>query len=446
MPKKIEDVVHSNRKSIRDIPIPIRKTEDIKPSFVREERNIIRETARETFVPPIRPTSSPVSTPQVLRSEPRLSYPETTKSRSPFIKKVIGGVLLVVLVYLMFVTLKSGAILTYKPKVTSVAFANDVYSALPNASSSALVYSTIKLSSTKSVEVEATGDETVSEKAKGRIAIYNEQTSDQQLIKSTRFESSDGKVFRLQEDVTIKAKGNLEVEVIADQPGVEYNITLSDFTLPGLKGTSRYDKVYARSKTNMTGGFVGLRKKVSTQALDSARTSLEAEVKTDLDAQILGQTPEGYILFPGLNKISYQLMPTETGEQGKAKVTLKGDLSAWIFKKTDLAQYLAVQKIGADKVGAPVDFLDTTKLSASLVNTEATSTQAIKLSFIGSATLISITDEASLLADIKGKEESELFEILKSYPSIVEASAIIRPFWKSSFPTDETKIKIEVEI
>ena len=441
MPKKIEDVVHSSRKSIRDIPIPIRKTDDVRPSFVREAREI----PREAVVPERTPTSTPISASNVFRSEPRLSYGDVEPARHKSTKKIVGGLLAAVLIVLMFITLRNGAVLTYKPKVTSVAFANDTYSAYPNASTSALVYSTIKLSSTKSIEVEATGDETVSEKAKGRIAIYNEQSTDQQLVKSTRFESSDGKVFRLEADVTVKAKSNLEVEVVADQPGQEYNITLSDFTLPGLKGTPRFSKVYGRSKTNMSGGFIGLRKKVSAEALAGARTSLETQVKTDLDTQILGQTPEGYILFPGLNKVAYELLPTEAGGQGKAKVTLRGDLSAWIFKKTDLAQYLAVQKLGADKVGAPVDFVDTSKLSASLVNTEATSTQAIKLSFIGSATIVSITDEASLLADIKGKEESDLFEILKGYPSIIEASAVIRPFWKSSFPSDETKIKIEVQ-
>ncbi|HRH25721.1 MAG TPA: hypothetical protein PLD99_02070 [Parcubacteria group bacterium] len=441
MPKKIEDVVHSNRKSIRDIPIPIRKTDDVRPVA----REINRETARETFINPQKSVGTAMSTPQVIRSEPRLSYVEPVKNNFSGAKRIIGGILVVVLIVLMFITLKNGAVLTYKPRVTQVAFANDTYSAYPNASTSALVYSTIKLSSTKSLDVEAAGDETVSEKSKGRIAIYNEQTTDQQLVKSTRFESTDGKVFRLQEDVTVKAKSNLEVEVIADQPGKEYNITLSDFTLPGLKGTARFAKVYGRSKTNMTGGFIGLRKKVSQDTLNTAKTALESEAKADLDAQIQAQTPEGYILFPGLNKVTYELLPTEAGDQGKAKVTLRGDLSAWIFKKTDLAQYLAVQKLGADKVGAPVDFLDTSKLSASLVNTEATSTQAIKLSFIGSATLISVTDEASLMSDIKGKEESELFEILKGYPSIVEASAVIRPFWKSSFPTDETKIKIEVQ-
>ena len=101
--------------------------------------------------------------------------------------------------------------------------------------------------------------------------------------------------------------------------------------------------------------------------------------------------------------------------------------------------------MGASNAGSKIDFLDVSKLNVTLAEeiTGSKENSEVKLSLVGSTTIIFVTDEALLLGDILNKEESELFAILKNYPSITEASAVIRPFWKSSFPTDPTKIKIE---
>ena len=51
--------------------------------------------------------------------------------------------------------------------------------------------------------------------------------------------------------------GSTETAVSADEAGKEYNIGKTDFTIPGFKGDARYSKFYARSKTDMEGGFIG---------------------------------------------------------------------------------------------------------------------------------------------------------------------------------------------
>ncbi len=425
MPKKIEDIVPSNRKSIRDIPVPIRRAQ-VEPQ--REE-------------PMMRP-ASPIISPS---PEPRFNYSTPLpreKSKKGF---WLGAGAVVILVAFAFVSLKSGAVVSYKPKVYSVAFANEVISAGQNATTSVMAYSTIKLSQDKSAEVVASGEETVSLKAQGQIVVYNEQTSAQQLVKSTRFATPDGKIYRIEEDITVPANGSLEVKVVADTAGIEQNIGLADFTLPGLKGTPRFEKVFGRSKTPMTGGFVGVRKKVEQADLAKAKTALEELLRSELVAQAGTQVPPDFILFPNLVEVSYEVLLVENSGTNMAKVTVRGNLNAVIFKKNDLAQFLAIQKLGANNVGSEVTLLDTSKLNASLISgiPSSTSSSTLKVNFIGSTDIVAVTDEKALAQDLLGKPKVALMSIIEGYPSISEASAVVRPFWKSVFPTEETKIKIE---
>ncbi|MDP1538634.1 MAG: hypothetical protein Q8M00_01240, partial [bacterium] len=92
------------------------------------------------------------------------------------------------------------------------------------------------------------------EKAEGTIRVYNTYSiSPQVLIATTRFVSADGKLFRTPVMVTIPGgryeggkfiPGEIDIKIIADQPGSEYNIGLSVFAIPGFAGTDRYTKFY----------------------------------------------------------------------------------------------------------------------------------------------------------------------------------------------------------
>mgnify|MGYP001571696970 FL=1 len=309
-----------------------------------------------------------------------------------------------------------------------------------------LAFSLIKLAGEKSADVKATGEETVSTKATGQVVIYNEQSSAQQLVKSTRLETPEKKIYRITENVTIPAKGSVEVTAVADEPGVAYNIGLTDFTLPGLKGGPKFETVFGRSKTPMEGGFVGVRKKVSKEDLAKARETLEGSLKGELLTQASAQVPSDFVLFPDLVQISYELQPIENGSESSAKVTIKADLNAVIIKRVDMALYLSNQKLKSKEMGNQFDFPDLSNLKAVFAEAggNLVGIPTIKISLSGSAKLLAVTNELALSADLAGTKKSEVDNLLKQYPSIKEASAVVRPFWKSSFPNDASKIKIEV--
>lgn len=115
---------------------------------------------------------------------------------------------------------------------------------------------------------EATGKSSAgNQKARGTIIISNEYSSDSQpLISTTRFETDDGKIFRLAESVTVpgmtiqngkREAGVVEAVVVADEAGDTYNIDPASFTVPGFKGSAKYGTFSARSTKAFTGGGAG---------------------------------------------------------------------------------------------------------------------------------------------------------------------------------------------
>lgn len=493
MPKNVEDIVpagsNPERRSIRDVPMPEGR---------RKNLNLIDSVPppgrRPVSVPPPIAAmhdvvhAAPVQAPQEFADrrvedrrvedrrapgEPRItttykdfadepapiraSIPVRSKNNKGFGKRVgvLAVLLLVIVDGIVAFSILAGATLTYTPKSAPVAFNNDTYTARKTADSvsGSLLFSVVELSGDKSTTVPASGQVQVSDKATGKIIVYNDYSTDaQKLVKTTRFQTADGKIFRTPTDITIPGKhtengtdvpGSVEVTVVADIPGADYNIGLSDFTIPGLKGDPRYSTVYARSKTAMSGGLVGMKASVSDADLATAKNTLEEGIKADLLQQARAQVPADYILFPNLVTITYDLLPTGSSTDTTASVGERGNFSGVMFKKADLATFLAAQKI--QNVAGPVTLPDVSGLDAiftSAATPELLQADSVTFMITGSTTVEWVTDEKSLAGDLAGKAKSDLDTVLKAYPSIQSASAVVRPFWKSSFPNDPAKIKI----
>ena len=126
-------------------------------------------------------------------------------------------------------------------------------------------------------------------KAEGTIKVYNEySTAVQPLLATTRFVSTDGKVFRTPTKATIPGlhyennkmvAGEVEIRVVADQPGPEYNIGPTTFSIPGFAGSEKYVKFYAKSSQSMSGGSTKQVALVTREDLDNAKTVLSKRAK-----------------------------------------------------------------------------------------------------------------------------------------------------------------------
>jgi hypothetical protein len=370
----------------------------------------------------------------------------------------IWGVAAGSVVFLLFVLLSffSGTVVKVTPLEESVTVSGTFY-AQKNAGEGALPFKLIVLEDSLSGEAATSEEKEVERKASGRIVVYNTYSSkSQKLIKRTRFETPDGKIYRINKSIivpgtTVKngkiVPGSVETEVFADIPGEEYNIGLTDFTIPGFKGDLRFDKFYARSKTPMEDGFSGTVKVASPEDITKTEKELSNSLKETLLQQARSNTPEDFILYDDAvffsfgndNNLTYSTKDT-------VDVLEKGTLYGILFNKSELSKYIAVNTVadydGSDVVAQGLENLKFKVRDREKFNpAEDTS---ISFTAPGQVTIVWKIDKTKISRDLAGTNKADFLNIInKNYPNIQHAKATIRPFWEKIFPKNSDEITIK---
>ena len=441
MPKNIEDIITpEKRRSIRDIPIPPRKNVPTPDEWRRKVNDSFPLTS--SFPPSKEP-----------------SFPEEqTKPSRRSRKGLWFAIIFASLVFIFaLLSLFNGATLTYVPQSAALSFNNDTYKAYKSGEEN-LLYSIVKLSGEKGLEAPASGEEEVSRKASGVIVVYNEASSEpQRFVENTRFQTPEGLVYRTPTAVVIPGKktvsgktqpGSLEITVYADVAGTKSNIGLSDFSLPGLAGSPRFTSVYARSKTPMSGGFVGPEKIVNAQDKTKAEATLKSALREELISNAKAQVPEGFILIPPLSGITFEnLAQTESVTKSNVTLNMRADFQGVMFKKNDLFTHMALGKIDLAS-GESIDILPLEDLTFSFSDSDTSggsslSSDTISFKVSGQVKAVWRVDEVALKKDLIGKSKSNVVSILHNYPNIISAKVTTRPFWKQSLPNNSGNIVIK---
>ena len=198
----------------------------------------------------------------------------------------ILGTSTVVVSVILIMNYFAGATITVIPKKLTVPMEQKI-STLKQPLNGELPFAIMKITLEETREVPATGEKTVTSKASGKIYVYNTQSTAQRLIKNTRFQNPTGKIYRINDSIIVPkattkngaiVPGSIEVTVYADEAGPDFNSDPTDFTVPGLKGSAIYEKVYARSKGPLSGGESGTIKSVSDLDLKQASEDLRVQL------------------------------------------------------------------------------------------------------------------------------------------------------------------------
>ncbi len=200
----------------------------------------------------------------------------------------------------------------------------------------------------------ATGEKSATgRKAHGTITIYNEYSAaPQQLVATTRFLSTDGKLFRLVSGITIPGitktgtevkPGAVEAEVIADEAGESFNIESTSFTIPGFQGSGneKYTKFYAKSFSTMTGGGNGdvMARAVTEQDINSAKEKILSEFNSVVKQKIKERSGDDLLVLDDAFNISennYKISSSSGDISDEFSVTLSAKIDAVVFSEKDL--------------------------------------------------------------------------------------------------------------
>ncbi len=317
----------------------------------------------------------------------------------------------------------------------------------------AFPFETMKIERSEKYSGKSSGLEKISERASGRIAVYNAYKSKPQpLVAGTRFESPGGKIYRIRKAVTVPGAeikngeivpSYVEVTVYADEPGEEYNIGLVDFSIPGFKGGARYEKFYARSKTEMKGGFKGVAPVITADDIAKAEGDLKAEIKKRFEEEFGGQKPDGFLLYAGAEVFDFATPDGNPKEGDRARnfnYELKGTGTGFLIRKTDLEKELAKRYLKKEIEGAEIANLD--KLKFTLLN-RGEGDKNITFQIKGKARFVWRVDTNSLLEKLRSVKREEYNSVFMGYPSVDEAEMIFKPSWWRKLPENDSRVNFE---
>ena len=300
------------------------------------------------------------------------------------------------------------------------------------------------------------------EKAGGIIRVYNEySTSPQTLVATTRFVSADGKLFRSLERVTIPGgkmeggklvPGEFDIEVTADQPGVDYNIGPTTFSIPGFAGSDRYTKFYAKSFKAMEGGSLEQTSRVTEEDLIKAKNNVTERAKTEsrdlLEEELKGGklSLEYIFLEEGIQtEVVEALSMAVAGEEKKEFIyQARAGAKNIIFKKEDFEKFakdFILSQLPADK-----DFYEESLTVKKNIENINLASGKIILSLEISGKIYKALDIEDLKQALREKTLMESKIFLESQPQVARVKVELWPFWIKKVPDDFDKINFQLRV
>jgi hypothetical protein len=365
----------------------------------------------------------PESSSSVKKSSPLASRRSRKKTSGGGRGLLWGLALLVVAAVIIFVMTKfARAHIVIVPERDS-AEVDVTLRAFRNAGNDDLRFSTVALSDEVREVITATDEAEVELKASGTIVIYNEEPSSQRFVEETRFETPDGLIFKLPkgDSITVPAAkgdtpGQLEVVVYADEPGESYNIEKTDFVIPGWReiNNSKFDTQFARAKTDMVGGFIGIERSVNEDESALLRASLKSSLEDRLQQSGISQIPEEFVLLEGASKIIPGQPSQENVDGNKVELIESGSFAGVIFDRVELGSYVAGRVLD-DYDGSPVVITNIEALVSqmNLDDFDPESTKEITFSLSGTAEFEWVIDHELLKEKLRGEGKRQFPSLLK---------------------------------
>ncbi len=291
------------------------------------------------------------------------------------------------------------------------------------------------------------GKQSSADKYGGMMTIYNKKPEHQVLVKRTRFESPNGKIFRIQKRIDIPAGKSIEAYVVADGVGEEYKELPAKFTLPGFKNEYSRTRVYGELKAPMTKKSI-LSYTLSQSDLDQAENEIIMDLKTDtlhklkellVDSETLDQNS---IYTEVISHTSNKKIGTATKD---FEYTVKLKVAGIIFNRNELLKL--AQSFIDDQLGVGQKLInynnDSLKYSISnYASDEKNATLDVEMS---AHVVQSSNSEIFNKERLKGLSQEEIIKYFSEQPAIESIKVIFSPFWVKKAPQMVNHIKLIIK-
>jgi hypothetical protein len=311
-----------------------------------------------------------------------------------------------------------------------------------------------------SQEFLTTGQSFEEGKAQGVIRVYNSHNPPKSmtLVVKTRFLSSGGsKYFKALERISIPAAklenkkivpSFVDIKVEAMESGEEYNIGPSNFSIPGLVGSSYYYTIHGESDSAMKGGFKNEVKIVNTQDIENAKKSLEEVLLNEAQNSLTESLPENFVLLS--SAIFEQKIESSCSEKVGAQVSKfvcqgKIKVKYLVFNESfikEISKKIILSKL-SESDQAIEESLEVEYLNNRIDTNKEEMTIDIKILLNTYKNI----DKQSLKSQILGKTQEEIKNIVFiNFSTIEKIKVKFWPFWIRETSSNLNKIKIKIDI
>lgn len=199
----------------------------------------------------------------------------------------------------------------------------------------------------------------LSESASGKLTIYNDSNAPVSLATGTQFVSGDGKIFKIVSRASVPAaqkdggklvSGTSEVLAVSAQAGPDFNIDPATFSVPKLKSTPLYQKIYAKSFEKMQGGKTGKGLKAMPDDIERAHSYMGKD-SFNKSKEELAKKFEAYYIFDSSLKqeiVSTSSQVSDNPFEKTFNYKMQVKTTAWAVKKKDLQDF-ALKSLEAQK-------------------------------------------------------------------------------------------------
>lgn len=299
---------------------------------------------------------------------------------------------------------------------------------------------------TKKVTASGTAATTVEGTACGIVTIINDQTKAQPLVATTRLLTPDNILFRIKKTITVPARGKIDVEACADQPGKTGDIGPSGFTIPGLAAELQR-KTYAQSSQPMQGGVSTVAVVTEAEvavAVDAYTKELAAQAALKLrDLVPVPEMRAGSFLSQNIVKREHTAKPGSP--QNGYTISLSVHVVGVFYDPMALGQSAAAALRASVGSGRDLVSVDQEHLSTTLEQADAVEKKAqVRVTISGKAVRRG-TAEVVDIDKIAGLAPKDALHYLESLPFVASAHISLTPVWARSIPTLKDHIDVVVQ-
>lgn len=295
-------------------------------------------------------------------------------------------------------------------------------------------------------------------RARGRVRIVNEYSRTQPLVRTTRLLTADGKLYRIDANVTVPAGGEVEVDAYADQTGYAFEIGPERFTIPGLSEALQ-EVIYAVSDASFVAEPVEGEEiqpsapapapsgpRVTQADLDRAEKELMDVVLARAKEELANEAgnPEMEVVY--VVKVSEKAHSVTVGQVANTFISsLSLDVTAVYYSSSDM-QALIRQRL-KERIPEGREFLpfEGSSVSYSLENADALSEHAEIRVTADAGYRLSLTHPLLQPEALAGKSREDADSLLRSIEGVDDVEIVIKPNWLNKIPSFKDKITVMLQ-